>query len=59
MSTHTKDTCLVERRASVTTVLPIIAGEKLNIGENNHSYVVHCLCTATLWTSHTYNTARV
>jgi len=57
LSTHTKDTCLVERRASVTTVLPIVAGEKLNIGENNHSYVVHSVCTATLRTSHTCNTA--
>jgi len=56
---HTSRTCWLERRASVTTVLPIIAGEILNIGENNHSYVVHCLCTATLRTSRTYNTAWV
>ena len=59
LSTHTKDTQLEERRANVTTVLPIIAGEKLNLSENNHGYMVHCLGKATLRISHMYKTAWV
>lgn len=40
LNKHTSDTTqLIETRASVTTMLPTVAGKILNTCQNNHSYV--------------------